>query len=435
MSETGGARVERPDRRQLQWDLVDLDALLPQDHRARVVWRFVESLNVAPLYAKVKAREAGPGRPAIDPPLLLALWLYATLEGIGSARLVARLCRSDVAYRWLCGQVSVNYHALADFRVAHGELLDRWLTDSVAAMAAGGLFRLEEIAVDGTKLQASSGRGSFRTSEGLARYEAAAAERIARLKAELEADPGAHEATRRAALARAEREVAERAASARAKLEELQAEREERAKSHAQEEAAKNEPKASSTDAEARIMHFPDGGLRPGYNLQVACVPEANIIVAVKATDRRNDSGLAAPMVEAIAERYGAAPVRLLVDTKYATQDDIVALSARPAGAVWVYAPPPPVKADATPESQRKREWRWRREPQAVQEWRARMASEQGRAVMSRRRHIETINGNLKNRGLGRLHLRGGLKVQCQALIHALAHNLWRFHVLRQAAA
>lgn len=430
MGETGGARLDRPDRAQLHWDLVDLEALLPRDHRARVVWAFVERLDMAPLYAKVKAREAGPGRPAIDPALLLALWLYATLEGVGSARLLARLCRSDVAYRWLCGQVSVNYHALADFRVEHSELLDRWLTDSVAAMAASGLFRLEEIAVDGTKLRAAAGRGSFRTDAGLAAYEAAAARRIARLKSEIEADPGAHEAARRAALVRAER-----AAEARARLESLQAEREKRAETHAEEEAEKGEPKASTTDPEARLMHFPDGGLRPGYNLQLACIPQVDVIVAVMTTDRRNDSGLAGPMVEAIAERYGAAPERLLVDTKYATQQDIIALSARPAGAVCVYTPPPPLKADATPESQRKREWRWRREPPALQEWRARMASPEGRAAMRRRRHIETVNGIVKNRGLDRLALRGRLKAQCQALIHALAHNLWRFHVLRQAAA
>ena len=427
--------MDRPDRTQLHWDMVDLEALLAKDHRARVVWAFVASLDVAALYAKVKAREEGPGRPAIDPPLLLALWLYATLEGIGSARLLARLCRSDVAYRWLCGGVSVNYHALADFRVDHGELLDRWLTDSVAALAADGLISLEEIAVDGTKLQASAGRGSFRQTEGLAGYERAAAARIARLKAELEADPGAHEAERRAAVARAEREVAERAAKARAALEKLQAEREERAKTHAEEEAKKGGPKASTTNSEARLMRFADGGVRPGYNLQLGCVPGANVIVAVMTTDRRNDTGLAAPMVEAIAERYGAAPARVLVDTKYATQEDIVALSERPEGAVCVYTPPPADRDTATAESKRKREWCRRHEPPAVQEWRARMASDEGRTVMRRRRHIETVNGNVKNRGLGRLNVRGLIKVQCLALLHALAHNLWRAHVLRQAAA
>jgi transposase len=431
--------VDRPDRTQLHWDMVDLEALLPKDHRARVVWAFVAGLDVAPLYAQVKAREEGPGRPAIDPPLLLALWLYATLEGIGSARLLARLCRSDVAYRWLCGGVSVNYHALADFRVDHGELLDRWLTDSVAALAANGVISLEEIAVDGTKLQAAAGRGSFRQAEGLAGYERAAAARIARLKAEIEADPGAHEVARQAAVARAEREVAERAAKAQATLEKLQAEQQERAKTHAKEEADKADkgggPKASTTDPEARLMRFADGGVRPGYNLQLGCVPGADVIVAVMTTDWRNDTGLAAPMVEAIAERYGAAPARVLVDTKYATQDDIVALSERPDGAVCVYTPPPADRDTASAESKRKREWRRRHEPPAVQEWRARMASDDGRTAMRRRRHIETVNGNVKNRGLGRLNVRGLIKAQCLALLHALAHNLWRAHVLRQATA
>lgn len=435
MSETGGARVDQPDRRQLHWDLVDLEALLPTEHRARVVWGFVASLDLAPLYAKVKARDEGPGRPAIDPPLLLALWLYATLEGIGSARLLARLCRSDVAYRWLCGGVSVNYHALADFRVDHGDVLDRWLTESVAALAAAGVISLQEIAVDGTKLQAAAGRGSFRESAGLAGYERAAAARIARLKAEIEADPGAHEAERRAAAARAEREVAERAAKARAALEKLRAEREQRAKTHAEEEAKKGGPKASTTDPEARLMRFPDGGVRPGYNLQLGCVPGADVIVEVMMTDRRNDTGLAVPMVDAIAERYGAAPQRLLVDTKYATQDDIVALGERTDGAVCVYTPPPADSDTATAESKRKRECRRRHEPQALQEWRARMATDEGRRVMHRRRHIETVNGNLKNRGLDCLQVRGLIKTRCVALLHALAHNLWRAHVLRKAAA
>ncbi len=435
MIDTGGARVKQPDRTQLHWDMVDLEALLPRDHRARVVWAFVANLDLAPLYAKIKARDDIAGRPAIDPPLLLALWLYGTLEGIGSARLLARLCLSDIAYRWLCGGVAVNYHALADCRVDHGDLLDRWLTDSVAALAAEGLISLEEIAVDGTKLQAAAGRGSFRAAEGLEGYERAAAARIARLKAEVDADPGAQEAARRAAQARAEREVAARAAEARATLAKLQAEREARAETHAKDEAGKGGPKASTTDPEARLMRFADGGVRPGYNLQLGCVPGADVIVEVMATDRRNDTGLAAPMVEAIAERYGAAPARVLVDTKYATQDDIVALSQHPQGAVRVYAPTPADRANASAESKRKREWCRRNEPPAVQEWRARMASDDGRDTLKRRRHIETVNANVKNRGLGRLNVRGLIKAQCVALLHALAHNLWRGHGLRTACA
>jgi len=113
----GEARVVRPDRRQLRWDMVDLEGLLPADHRARVVWTFVESLDLSELYERIRSRDGEAGRPAADPAVLVALWLYATVEGVGSARELERLAQSDVAYRWLGGGVPVNYHGLADFRI------------------------------------------------------------------------------------------------------------------------------------------------------------------------------------------------------------------------------------------------------------------------------------------------------------------------------
>src|SRR5712692_6685955 len=131
-------RLQRPNRAQLELRAVDLEGLLPADHRARVVWEFVEGLDLASLYAAIKAVEGHAGRPPIDPAILMAVWLYATVEGVGSARAIARLCEEHDAYRWLCGGVSVNYHTLADFRVGHPELLDGLLTTSVAALLAEG---------------------------------------------------------------------------------------------------------------------------------------------------------------------------------------------------------------------------------------------------------------------------------------------------------
>src|SRR5687767_12425335 len=105
---SGGARVMGPDRGQLRWEMVDLESQLPSDHRARVVWAFVEQLDLSEFYARIRARDDEPGRPAADPRVLLALWLYATLEGVGSARAIDRLCTTDTAYRWLCGGMPVN---------------------------------------------------------------------------------------------------------------------------------------------------------------------------------------------------------------------------------------------------------------------------------------------------------------------------------------
>ena len=427
----GEARYETADRAQLRWEMLDLEALLEVGHRARVVWAFAEGLDLSALYARIRAREGEPGRPPPDPRILLALWLYATLDGVGSARQLARLCDSDLAYRWLCGGVAVNYHGLSDFRVAHGEVLDGVLTESLAALLAQGVVKLEEVALDGTKVRASAGRGSFHSDRTLAAQEVLAGRVVAALKAEVAADPAACSRRQAAARQRAAAEVAQRAAAAQQAVAQLRAEKAERAK---RDKAAADgkDPRASRTDAEARMMSFPDGAVRPGYNLQFAVEPGSGIILAVQATDRRNDAGLAQPMLAQVKRRCGRLPRRALADTTYATQDDIIALAGEQ---VEVYTPPPPDRPSATQESCRRRAARRARQPAPLQRWRTRMADAAGQTTYRRRTWVETINGILKQRGLALMRVRSQAKVQCVALWHAIAHNLWRAHVLRAAAA
>jgi transposase len=388
---TGGARVVEADRSQLSWDLVDLDAWLPADHRARVVWAFVLTLNLAPLYAKIKAREGQAGRPASDPRVLLALWLYATIEGVGTARELDRLSQSELVYRWLRGGVPLDYHTLSDFRIENGDVLDRLLSESLAALMAEGLVRLEEVIIDGTKVKAAAGKDSFKTADGLAKAATLAAERVAALKAEVEADPAAQKRRSQAARERAAREAVERAARARAMLDRLAAEKEERAKTHKAAEDKKGEPTASLSDPEARIMRFADGAVRPGWNVQVAATPDHGFIVGIEATDRRNDTGLAPPMVDEIERRLAVAPSHIIVDGGIATQDDIVALAERDKP-VTVFAPVKPDRTDVTAHSLYLRAAKRAREPAALQEWRARMANPDGAAVMRRRKRIELVN-------------------------------------------
>ena len=219
------ARFVRADRTQTRWDFVDLDALVPSDHRARIVMGFVESLDLSPLYGAIKAREGEPGRPPPDPAVLLALWLYATIEGVGSARQLERLAQHDPAYRWIAGGVPLNYHGLSDFRVAHVAVLDRLLTESVTALIAEGVVSLAEIAVDGTKVRANASRELFKRGGKLDRIEAAVEQRLAALKAEIESDPEASSRRKRVSQERGAREVKERAERARAVLERMRADK------------------------------------------------------------------------------------------------------------------------------------------------------------------------------------------------------------------
>jgi transposase len=212
--------------------MVDLDSQLPPEHRARVVWGYVEGLDLQPLYDAVKARDDIAGRPTSDPAVLLGLWLYATAEGIGAARELARLCEHHAAYRWLCGGVPINRDMLTAFRRENGEFLDRLLTQSLTALIAEGLLSLEEIAIDGTKVRARAGRGSLSQAARLHRLEERVGQRVAALKAELEADPGGPERRRRERGLDAAEEQAVRIKRAQERYAERVREQAGRAKTH-----------------------------------------------------------------------------------------------------------------------------------------------------------------------------------------------------------
>src|SRR5271169_5178363 len=424
------ARVVRPDRRQLRWDMIDLEGLLPADHRARLVLSFVESLDLSQLYDQVRSREGEAGRPAADPAVLLSLWLYATIEGVGSARELERLAQSDIAYRWLAGGVPLNYHGLADFRVESVEVLDRLLTQSVTALIAEGLISLDEIAVDGTKVRANASRKSFRTGEKLIKIEAAVVERLASLKQALSSDPGASTRRRQAARERAARDVQARAARARAALERLEAERKSRTARHAKDEARKKGPKASTTDPEARCMRFPDGAIRPAYNAQIAAAPKEGVIVSIELTDRRNDAGLAGPMVDDIARRYGRTPPTAGRHQLRHSQGHRCARRSYRGSGQRLYAA-------AERKGDRQAGHACAPDPQAgertllPQGMAGAHGERSGQAVYALRQRIERINADRKNHGFGFLPVRGLIKAKAHALWHALANNLMAARRLR----
>jgi transposase len=401
--------------------LVDLDSQLAEDHRAGAVWQFVSGLDLSEFYGQIKARGEVAGRPATDPKILLALWLYATLEGVGSARAMDRLCRYHTAYRWLCGGVEVNHNILAEFRVESGTLLDRLLTQSLTALFADGLVGLDEAAIDGTKVAAAASKDSMSGERRLASLATAVGARVEALKGELAADPaGSERRVKKRALQAAE-ERSRRVAAATAKLAELERERKERERTHEAEEAKKGETKASTTDVEARMMRMADGAVRPAYNVQVATA--CGFVIAIEPTDRRNDKGLAPMLVEQIEARCGAVPGRLLADSGAMTCADIASLADEHPTMV-IYSPPPAERDDVTAETKRKRAWKRRREAAAVRRWRERMADEAAKPIYARRKNTEHAHAHLKNRGFGRMVVRSIAKVRAVCLLHALAHNL-----------
>lgn len=416
----GAPRFQAPVRGQGEWVASALDDLLDADHRARVVWRFVRSLDLQPFYGRIRAVERHAGRPPIDPRILMALWLYATVEGVGSARALARLCDEHVAYRWICGGVSVNHHTLSDFRTENGERLDRLLTQSVASLMAEGLVTLERVAQDGVRVRASAGAGSFRGKDALEECLKQAQEQVETLKRELEEDPAATTARQAAARERAVREREDRVRRAIAQRDEAERKKEG--------DDDKRKTRASTTDPEARVMKMGDGGFRPAFNAQIATDTASQIVVDVGACNVGSDSGLLGPMLGQVQKRYGRRPRQALVDGGYVHAGDIEGAFEQ---GVEVYAP---VRVDR----------RSRRDPHVAREddgpgmgaWRVRMGTEAAKEIYkTRAATAECVNALARNRGLRHLLVRGLEKTRSVLLWFALAHNMMRAESLRRASA
>lgn len=413
----GAARVRQPERRQIEMRCLSLDQLIESDHRVRLVWQYAQSCDLTEWYRPIQAVAGHVGRDAVDPRLLFALWLFATLEGVSSARRLERLTTRDLPYQWLCGGVSVNYHLLSDFRAAHGEWLERLLVESIGVLVHQGLVTLETVAQDGMRVRAHAGSSSFRRAESLAAALQAAEAHVARLRQEADDDPSGDERRTRGARERAARERIDKIQQAQAELKQLQQQREKRVGTPT------STPRASTTDPEARRMKMGDGGFRPAYNVQFATDAGTRIIVAAEVVQQGTDAGQLEPQHRHVSETYGVTPQHYLVDGGFAKIDDVTAVER--AGSA-VHAPLPceqkHLAAGQNP---------YARKPGDTPEmaaFRQRMGTPAAKALYRLRSSVaEFPNADCRNRGLTQFRVRGRLKARAQLLWHVLAFNFLRF--------
>lgn len=405
------------------------DGLIPVDHPARLLWQVTGKLDLSGFYDTIQARSGVVGRDATDPRLLIALWLYAAIRGIGSARELARRCAESKPFMWLCGGVSVNHHTLADFRVRHAQALDELFTQVIATLVDKGLVKVYRISQDGTRVRACAGAGSYRRDKRLIRLLDEARAHVADLRQLLD-DPAASaglSARKKAARVRAARERQERVERALAQLPELAAKQQKLARKVSEKDRQKGklkEPRASTTDADARVMKMPDGGFRPAVNVQLAVDTDSRAIVGVDVVNRGVDNEQAGPMRQQVEDRAGERKIgEHLIDGGYMNFDAIEQAHAQ---GVAVYMPPKP------PRNTELRGSEYDPSPSdspAVAAWRARMGTAEAKETYKKRAATsETVNADLKGfRGLTQLTVRGLGKARCVALWCALAYNLMHF--------
>lgn len=424
----GKPRLRVPQRDQVEMYWASLDQLLEPDHPARTVWAAVCGLDLSPWLCTIKAVEGEVGRNATDPRLLVALWIYATLEGIGSARELARLCEKHVAFQWLCGGLGVNYHLLASFRSQGGEKWDDLLTQIVGSLLAENLVTMKRVAQDGMRVRASAGKGSFRRKPRLQQFLQEAREQVESLKKLADETPEDLTQRQRAARRRAAEERQERLAEALRNCEELQQQREETAKISGRKPT---EARASTTDPESRTMKFADGGYRPGYNVQFSTDTETGIIVGVDVSNHGTDSEELPPMLEQLEQRYRRQPEEALVDGGFASRETINEAAKR--GCV-VYAP---LKEEGKQLAAGKDPYVPKKgDSPAVAAWRERMGTEAAKLIYRLRcQTAEWVNALCRNRGFWQMPVRGQPKCRTVALLYAITHNIVRTVKLREEVA
>ena len=479
-------------RQQMSWRAVDVERLVGEDHRARAIWALVGRLDLSRFYESIESSAEEGGRPAIDPQLLISLWVYAYSEGIGSAREVARRCEFDPAFQWLTGLQEVNYHTLADFRVEKQQELDELFTQVLAALSKEGLITLEQVMQDGTKIRALASGRSYQ-GEGTIREHLERARR----RVEEMGDPRNEEASPKArqARTRAREEQQKRLESALQELEKLQESK--------KGEKAKSKVRVSLGDPQARMMHQPDRGLALSYNAQISTDAAQGLIVGVAVTQAAEDSAQLLPAVDRIEQRLKKKPRQMVADGGYTTRDNIEKMAKREidflgsmgreemasgataphrlAPSAFVYQPetnryvcpegkplrpqgrhhnqkkqglvtylyeanfndcqPCLRKPECCPENQSQGRGLIRRvESAAVVGFREKMATDQAQAQYRRRSRVaEFCHAWIKSKlGLRQFHVRGLVKVQTELLWACLTYNLqhWaRLNKLRAAPA
>lgn len=412
------ARVSRPQRFQVEMRFHSLDQMLPSDHRARLVWAYVQSLDLSSLYCQIDVTDGTAGRSAIAPEILVALWMLATLDGIGSARELGRRCETDIPYLWICGGVGVNYHTLSDFRTQQVEFLERLLVDSVAALVHQGLVPLETIAQDGMRVRASAGSSSFRRKPTLEQLQQQAQSHLEELnrQSESESERLETDARRKVAAERAAKERAERIAEALRQHAELSEQREKRKKGDGV------QTRVSTTDPDARKMKMANGGFDAAFNVQFASDADARVIVGVAVTNEGTDGGQMPAMVDRVSKDYGKRPEKVLVDSAYATKEAVKAVER---GGSKVVSTVP--RSEQLEKHGKDPHGRQKGDSDEYAAFRSRMSEEEYKELYKKRPSVaEFPNADCRNRGLRQFRVRGLAKVKAVALWHALAFNFTR---------
>ena len=320
--------VTKPDRKQLFYDMVDVDRLVPEDHEVRRLWAFLDQLDMTVVYRSYKAIEEEFGRMPIEPKVLFAVWLYGFMKGIGSSEVLEELCRVHNEFRWICGGLKPCARTLRNFRNAQRGMLDGLLTDSIAALIRAGLVSVATMSQDGTTIRSASSKRSFRKADEVEEAYEQAKERVRVLNEMSDDEAREHEQRQQAAM---KREAEKKMRLAQEALEKL------RERRKGTEEGQDYEGKVSITEPDSKFMPCKEGVSAPAYNIQIVSSEDRSpAVLGVGVFEKASDTYTLEEMMKGVREKLdGIAELgNVLTDKGYYSGSNARAMNS--AGVRWL---------------------------------------------------------------------------------------------------
>jgi transposase len=321
-------RLNCADRNQANTLPIQIDNLIENDHPARIIWAFVDGLDLSPLYQQVRALEGAVGRSATDAKILMAIWLFSIINHETRARRIAELCTTHLAYIWLCGGVGINHHTLSDFWYQNEEYLQQQFTLHLTVLIKEGFVKIDRVAQDGIRIRANAGAASFRRKETLEDCLEEAKKAMEAVNKQREENPSSVSKRQQAAQTRAARERCERVEEALKQIPDVEAKK--------KTEDDKKKARVSTTDPDARVMKMANGGYNPAFNGEFSTDTATQIIIGVDVVNEGSDQRQFMPMLEQIKERTDEYPNEGLIDGGFASKDEIDKATEKH---IVVYAP------------------------------------------------------------------------------------------------
>jgi len=424
-----------------------LDEWLPEDHPARFINDLVEQLDLSDIYNDYTELR---GKPPYHPLMMAKIWVYACSKGIMSSRKIEKALYDDVAFRFLTANQQPDHWVISEFRRRHHKALGKLLVQTIGLAEKSGLVKLNQIAIDGTKIKANASKHKAMSYARMKKEEQRLkqeieeffrqAEEIDKSEDEKYGDRRGDElpeelSTKEKRLEAIKKAKAELEAEAKEKLEKEQAKRKEKAekqgktykpRKNSKDAEPKDKDQKNFTDPDSRIMVNSDKAFIQGYNAQASVDAETHIIIAANVTNQAKDSVHLKEQIEQVINNTKRLPKEVSADAGYYSEENLELLETMEIEAF--------IPADKIKHS----EWRNQKSPRGripkdaspMYLMRRKLKTKRGRERYKlRQTSVEPVFGTIKEQfGLRQFLLRGQDKVCSIWGFTCAVHNIMKLY-------